>query len=116
MSIFSCFPKKEELIKRTYEIDLTLYENLEYLSQEIYDASINKLINLSLDDLFHSKKFNLYKRPKNEITVIRSILIRKSLYENMIKYKKAYNLSYNKIINIAIRNALIKEGLIKDKQ
>ena len=39
MSIFSCFPKKEELIKRTYEIDLTLYEKLEYLSQEIYDAS-----------------------------------------------------------------------------
>ena len=39
MSIFSCFPKKEELIKRTYEIDLTLYEKLEHLSQEIYDAS-----------------------------------------------------------------------------
>ena len=115
MSIFSCFPKKEELIKRTYEIDLTLYEKLEYLSQEIYDASINKLINISLDDLFRSKKLNLYKRPKNEITVIRSILIRKSLYDTMIKYKNAYNLSYNKIINIAIRNALIREGLLKDK-
>ena len=66
MSIFSCFPKKEELIKRTYEIDLTLYEKLEHLSQEIYDASINKLINISLDDLFRSKKLNLYKGQKTK--------------------------------------------------
>ena len=43
---------------------------------------------MSLDELFHSKKFNLYERPKNEITVIRSILIRKSLYDTMVKYKK----------------------------
>lgn len=112
MSIFSCFPKKEKLIKKPFEIDLSLYEQLEYLSQEVYDASINKLVNVCLENLFITKELNLYIKPRNEKTVARSIILRKSLYDNLIKYRNKYNLSYNKILNIAIRNALIDEGLL----
>ena len=112
MSIFSCFPKREKLIKMPFEIDLSLYEQLEYLSQEVYDASINKLVNVCLENLFSTKKLNLYIKPRNEKTVARSIILRKSIYDNLTKYRNKYNLSYNKLINIAIRNALIDEGLI----
>ena len=100
------------MIKKPFEIDLSLYEQLEYLSQEVYDASINKLVNVCLENLFITKELNLYSKPRNEKTVARSIILRKSLYDNLIKYRNKYNLSYNKILNIAIRNALIDEGLL----
>lgn len=43
MSYFSeSFNKKEKLIPRTFEIDDSLYEQLEQLSKYKYDASVNK--------------------------------------------------------------------------
>lgn len=111
MSIFKNYPPREDFINRTYEIDLSLYEKLEILSNEKYDASINKLINTSLEYLLNTKKIDLYKRPKNEITIYRSFLIRKSLYDGILKLKEEYNISLNKIINIAIYNALIEEDI-----
>lgn len=109
MSIFKSYPLREELINRTYEIDLSLYEKLEYLSREKYDASINKLLNTCIENLLTTKKIDLYPRPKNEITMYRSFLIRKSLYNGLIDLKNTYNISLNKLINIAIYNALLEE-------
>lgn len=109
MSIFKNYPPREKLINRTYEIDLSLYEKLEYLSTKKYDASINKLVNTSLEHLIKNKKIDLYIRPKNEISVFRSFLIRNSLYEGINKLKEEYNISLNKLINIAIYNALSEE-------
>lgn len=115
MSVFSKFPpkEKEKLITRTYEIDLSLYEKLEHLSNEVYDASINKLVNACLEELILRKKVLLYSRPKKEISVTRSFGIRESLYEGLSDLRIEYNTSFNRLINIAIRNALIDEGVIK---
>lgn len=112
MSIFENYPPREKLVNRTYEIDLSLYEKLETLSREKYDASINKLINSCLEYLLENKKIDLYKRPKSEISVFRSFLIRKSLYQGIIELKNEYNISLNKLMNIAIYNALKEEGLL----
>lgn len=109
MSIFSIYPPREELISRTYEIDINLYEKLEKLSNEKYDASINKLVNTCLESLISNQKLDLYKRDKNEITVPRTFLIRKSLYSGMVNLKSEYNISLNKIINIALYNGLTDE-------
>ena len=49
MSCFHKFYKKEKLISRTLEIDDVLYYELEKLSQEVYDASISKLVNSSIE-------------------------------------------------------------------
>lgn len=111
MSIFSIYPPREEFVSRSYEVDISLYEKLEKLSNEKYDASINKLVNTSLEYLLNNKNIGLYKRAKNEITVPRSFLIRKSLYEGMVELKSEYNISLNKIINIALYNALAEEDL-----
>lgn len=112
MSIFENYSPREDFVNRTYEIDLSLYEKLEYLSTKKYDASINKLVNTSLEHLLETKKIDLYKRPKNEITVFRSFLIRKSLYQGIIQFKEEYNISLNKLINIAIYNALFEENIL----
>ena len=110
MSIFNNFPKREKYVSRTYEIDLSLYEKLENLSTKKYDASINKLVNTCIEYLLNTKNIELYKRPKNEITVFRSFLIRESLYNSMIELKNEYNISLNKLINISIYNSLLEEN------
>lgn len=109
MSIFKFYPSREKLINRTYEIDLSLYEKLEYLSKEKYDASINKLLNTCIEVLLETRKVDLYPRPQNEITMYRSFLIRKSLYDGLIELKNTYNISLNKLVNISIYNALLEE-------
>ncbi len=113
MSIFSKFPPKEKLISRTYEIDLTLYEKLEHLSTTTYDVSINKLVNTCLEHLLSTKNIALYKRNRNEISVFRTFLIRQSLLEGLYKLKTEYNISLTKLVNIAIYDALIDEGILK---
>ena len=52
MSCFCKFYKKEKLISRTLEIDETLYCELEKLSKEVYDASISKLVNASIEEIW----------------------------------------------------------------
>lgn len=112
MSAFDKLYKQEETVNRTYEIDEHLYSILENLSNNIYDASINKLVNLSIDFLLQTKDVQLYSRDKNEIAVSRSFLIRKSLLDGLIEFKETYNISLNRLVNIAIRNALIDEKFL----
>ena len=114
MSVFENLNKKEPIINRTYEIDESLYIILESLSKTKYDASISKLVNLSIEFLLKTQNIQLYHRPKTEITVPRSFLIRKSLLEGLIEFKESYNISLNRLVNIAIRNALIDEGFLNE--
>lgn len=48
MSAFEKLNKKDQILNRTYEIDKHLYTILESLSKNVYDASINRLVNLSI--------------------------------------------------------------------
>ena len=55
MSCLGKLNRREELISRTLEIDEELYYKLEFLSKERYDASISKLINLSVEELIKTE-------------------------------------------------------------
>jgi len=112
MSIFSNFPLRDNLLSKTLSIDISLYEKLEFLSKNKYDASISKLVNACLEALIRDQKIDLYKRNKGEIVVSRSFLIKKTTYENLIKLKNEYGISLTKLINISIFNALVEEKLI----
>ena len=61
MSCLGKLNRREELISRTLEIDEELYNKLEFLSGERYDASISKLINLSVEELIKTENINVYK-------------------------------------------------------
>ena len=51
MSCLGRLYRKEKLISRTLDIDEELYYKLEFLSNERYDASISKLVNISIEEL-----------------------------------------------------------------
>ena len=108
MDYFSRFYKKENLISRSLDIDEELYSELEYLSKNVYEASISKLVNASIEKLIEKEEIQVYER-KNKSYVSRSFLIRESLIEGLYVLKDKYRISICLLVNIAIRNALLEE-------
>ncbi len=58
--------KKDKLLKRRIEIDSSLYERLTELT-EIYDASINKMVNIAIIEMIETENILIYQRPNSEI-------------------------------------------------
>lgn len=106
MSIFDkYFLKKDKLLKRRIEIDSTLYEELGKLAN-IYDASINKLVNIAIIEMIETENITIYKRTENEIIESHNFAIRESSYRKLEEMRSKYKLSIYKLTNIAIYNAL----------
>lgn len=97
--------KKDNLLRRRIEIDSSLYEQLVKLT-DIYDASINKLVNIAIAEMIKTENVNIYEKPENEIVEAHNFAIRESSYNEMEKLKNKYGLSIYKLTNIAIYNAL----------
>ncbi len=97
--------KKDKLIKRRIEIDSSLYEQLSKLA-DVYDASINKLVNVAIIEMIKTENVKIYQRPENEIAESHNFAIRESSYNAMEKLREKYGISIYKLTNIAIYNAL----------
>ena len=98
--------KKDKLLRRRIEIDNSLYEQLVKLA-DVYDASINKLVNIAIIEMIKTENVNVYEKPDNEIVEAHNFAIRETSYNQMEKLKNKYGLSIYKLTNIAIYNALI---------
>ena len=111
MSCLGRLYRKEKLISRTLDIDEELYYKLEFLSNEWYDASISKLVNISIEELVRTENVQIYKR-KNNSYVSRSFLLRESVLDGLYELKSKYRIPIYLLVNIAIRNVLIDEDLL----
>lgn len=106
MSVFDKYLlKKDNLLKRRIEIDNSLYEKLVELSN-IYDASINKLVNIAIINLIETENVELYKKKEEEIVEAHNFAIRETSYKKLEELKNKYGLSIYKLTNIAIYHAL----------
>ena len=99
------FKKRENKIRRNYEIEDSMYSKLEEYSKE-YDASIADLINECLSHLIQTENIRLYEKNRNEISVTHTLLIRESNLSGLEQLKEKYGVSIFKLVNIAIRNVL----------
>ena len=84
---------------------------MEFLSKERYDASISKLVNISVEELVKTEKIQIYKR-KNNSYISRSFLLRESVLNGLYELKRKYRIPIYLLVNIAIRNVLIEEELL----
>lgn len=109
MGVFDRFFSKEKLIRKTIEIDNNLYEELRKISDNKYDASVNKLINASIEELINTENIKIYVKDKNEISLKHTLLIRESLVIALDELKDKYGLSIYKLVNMAIYNAIEQE-------
>lgn len=99
------FYKRDNILKRRIEIDATLYERLKELS-EVYEASINKLVNVAIIEMLETNNVNLYDRSENEISESHNFNIRESAYKGLERLSDKHHLSIYKLVNIAIYNAV----------
>lgn len=113
MGAFDRFFIKENLIRKTIEIDNNLYEELKKISENKYDASVNKLINASIEELISTENLKVYVRDKNEISLKHTLLIRESLVKALDDLKEKYGISVYKLVNIAIYNSLEEENNLR---
>lgn len=104
---FYRFYPKEKWINRNIEIEDSLYSELKNLSENVLDASLNKLIDACVENFkIENDEIIYYKKPKNELTIARSIRLRESMWNKLDEYKKDYDISLYKLINMAIKYTL----------
>lgn len=115
LGAFDKFDKKEKIIRKTIKIDDKLYEKLQMLSNEVFIASVNQLINASIEELISREKITDYHKEKDEISIKHSLQIRESLVVGLEKLRKKYDISICKLVNMSIYNA-IYELENKDRQ
>lgn len=115
MGAFDKFDRREEKIRQTIEIDDSLYEELSKLSQNVYDASVNKLINASIEELIKTEDIKISEKENKNLVVKHSLLLRRSLIQGLEKLKEKYDISLYKLVNMAINNALNQFNANKDK-
>lgn len=104
---FYRFYLKEKWINRNIEVEDSLYSELKRISENVLDASINKLIDSCVENFkIEDNKIIYYKKPKDEITIARSIRLRESMWNKLDQYKKEYDISLYKLINMSIKYTL----------
>ena len=108
MSVLDRFWAKDELIQKTIEIESSLYDKIEFLSENVYDASISKIINACIDELIETENVKLYTKENNELFSKHSLILRKTSLKNLEVLKDKYGISVYKLIHIAIKNVLIE--------
>jgi len=106
MGAFDRFWKREQSLKKTIEIDNSLYEILQKLSKDVYQTSTNQLINACIEELIETKNIKIYEKPEGELSIQHSLQIRESLFNALEEMRERYNLSIYKLVNIAIKNAI----------
>ena len=108
MSVLDRFWPKDELIQKTIEIESSLYDEIEFLCENVYDASISKIINACIDELIETEDVKLYPKESNELFTKHSIILRKNSLKELERLKDKYGVSVYKLIHIAIKNVLIQ--------
>ena len=104
---FYRFYPKEKWINRNIEIEDSLYTELKNISENESDASINKLIDSCVENFkIENEQIIFYKKPKDEITIARSIRLRESMWKKLDELKKDYDISLYKLINMSIKYTL----------
>ena len=83
ISVFSRFYDKDVIVQKTFEIESGLYDRLEFLSENIYDASISKLVNACIDNLVETEDVKLYPKDGKELYVKSSLLSRRYSLDNI---------------------------------
>ena len=73
---------------------------------DVYDASVNKLVNIAIIDMIEKENVKVYERPDNGIIEAHNFAIRETSYNKLEELKNKYGLSIYKLTNIAIYNAL----------
>ncbi len=105
MGMLDTLLPKEKLYQRTLDIEADLYEKLLNLSNNYFDASVSKIINLCIYELADKEQVTMCKMTDLEK---HSVILRKSAMDCLSEMKKKYNIPSYVLINVAIKEGIHK--------
>ncbi len=103
------FWKKENKIKRNYDIEDHLFEKMKGATQ-VYDASVADIFNACIMELIESQDIELYETKETDPYAAHTFYILESNVAGLEKLNAKYGVSIRKLVNIAIRNVFEKEA------
>lgn len=96
--------KKDEIVARSLHIDEELYLKIQELSENIFDASVSKMINICVETMLQNKEdIKFYKKPSGTESIYRSVLFRKSFYDELVEIREKTGISFSRLVNGSIK-------------
>ena len=95
-------------VKKSINVDDSLYKRLMRYTKKNYDATISDMINVCIEDLLSTGSVKYYAKPEDEITIYRSVMIRKENAEALNKITQETGISLTRLVNIAMKEFLDK--------
>ena len=95
-------------IKKTVNIDDSLYKRLMKFTKKNFDSSFSEIVNVCIEDYIEKNKPSFYEKPELETVTYRSIMIRKDNLINLQKMYKRTGISVTRLLNCAIKEFLDK--------
>lgn len=95
-------------VKKTVNIDDTLYKKLMKFTKRNYDASFSEIVNVCIEEYIEENKPSFYEKPELETVTYRSIMIRKENLNNLQKMYKKTGISVTRLLNCAVKEFLEK--------
>ena len=92
--IENTFKLREKRIRRIYEIEDNLYNELQNITLK-YECNMSDLVNLALRQLIKSENVAIYKKPNNEILEKHSLLIDESNITRTTRIKYQIQCEYS---------------------
>ena len=100
------YKKDNSTVQKSINLEDKLYTELKQLVENEYDATISDVINACIEDLRSSGNIKYYAKPEGEITIYRSIMIRKENVKALNKITKETGISLTRLVNIAMKEFL----------
>lgn len=102
------YKKDNYTIQKSINLEDKLYTRLKELVEKEYDATISDIINICIEDLISKDNIKYYAKPEGEITIYRSVMIRKENVEAMNKITQETGISLTRLVNIAMKEFIDK--------
>lgn len=102
------YSSTNKTIKKSINIDDSLYKKLMKFTKKNYDATFSEVINVCIEEYIYENKPYFYEKPENETVTYRSIMIRKENLSNLQKLHKKTGISVTRLLNCAVKEFLDK--------
>ena len=95
-------------VKKSINIDDSLYKKLMKFTKKNYDATFSEVMNVCIEEYVYENNPSFYEKPENETVTYRSIMIRKENLNNLQKLHKKTGISVTRLLNCAVKEFLEK--------
>lgn len=101
--------RKDDIVPRSLHIDEELYLKIQDLAENVYSASVSKIVNICVETMLQDKdNIKFYKKPQGTESIYRSVLFRKSFYNQLVELREQTGISFSRLVNGSIKAFLDK--------